>query len=210
MKKCCTCKEIKNKEDFTKGRLNKDGLSKACRDCCKKRYFRTVDKYSKNRKQWREKNKEKLKIQHKKYGIAHKKEKAIYDASYRRKNKDKLNKQKRDWSTMMKQKFPSFRILLNLRRRINHAIKDNVKSDHTKNLLGCDLDFFLKYLESKFLPGMTWENYGFYGWHIDHIRPCSSFNLSKIEEQEKCFHYSNLQPLWAKDNLEKGSRYGCF
>jgi len=62
-------------------------------------------------------------------------------------------------------------------------------------------------LETKFLEGMDWDNYGIYGWHIDHIKPCSLFNLENIEEQKKCFHYTNLQPLWAIDNLKKGNKY---
>jgi hypothetical protein len=53
---------------------------------------------------------------------------------------------------------------------------------------------------------MTWQNYGYYGWHIDHIKPCASFDLRKPSEQRKCFHYSNLQPLWAKDNLQKSDK----
>ena len=60
------------------------------------------------------------------------------------------------------------------------------------------------HLEKSFKPGMTRENYG--KWHIDHIRPCSSFDLSKPEEQSICFHYSNLMPLWAEENLKKGSK----
>jgi len=53
---------------------------------------------------------------------------------------------------------------------------------------------------------MSWDNHGFKGWHIDHIIPCSAFDLTKVEEQKKCFHYTNLQPLWAKDNLSKGDK----
>ena len=60
------------------------------------------------------------------------------------------------------------------------------------------------HIQNKFTEGMLWDNYGL--WHIDHIRPCSKFDLSKPKEQRKCFHYSNLQPLWAIDNIRKGSR----
>jgi hypothetical protein len=72
-------------------------------------------------------------------------------------------------------------------------------------LLGCTIDFFKNHLESKFVEGMSWQNYG-KGWHIDHIIPCVSFDLSKPEEQRKCFHFSNLQPLWAVDNIRKGTK----
>ena len=72
-------------------------------------------------------------------------------------------------------------------------------------LTGCSKDELFKYLESKFIEDMTWDNYG--KWHIDHIRPCASFNLENSEEQIECFHYTNLQPLWAKDNISKGSKY---
>jgi len=72
-------------------------------------------------------------------------------------------------------------------------------------LVGCSIDFLKQHLENKFKPGMSWKNYG--KWHIDHIRPCASFDLRKPAEQKKCFHYSNLQPLWAKENLVKGKFY---
>ena len=80
------------------------------------------------------------------------------------------------------------------------------KSNGTFKLLGCDIDFFIKYIETKFEEGMTWENYGRNGWHIDHIIPCASFDLTKIENQQKCFHYTNLQPLWWFDNISKGCK----
>ena len=63
-----------------------------------------------------------------------------------------------------------------------------------------------KHLEKQFQKGMTWNNYGMYGWHIDHIIPCSAFNLNLESEQRKCFNYTNLQPLWAIDNIKKGDK----
>jgi hypothetical protein len=71
-------------------------------------------------------------------------------------------------------------------------------------LLGCTLEFLKGYLEAQFVEGMTWDNYG--EWHIDHIIPCADFDLSNPVAQETCFHYSNLQPLWAEDNLKKGNK----
>lgn len=73
-------------------------------------------------------------------------------------------------------------------------------------LLGCTIEELRTHLEAQFQEGMTWDNYGRDGWHIDHIKPCSSFDLLKEAEQRECFHYTNLQPLWAKDNLSKGAK----
>ncbi len=93
------------------------------------------------------------------------------------------------------------RISRRLRSRTWDALKGNIKSGHIFSLLGCDIEDFKKHLQARFQPGMSFENYG--KWHIDHILPCASFDLSKPEEQKKCFHYTNLQPLWARDNLAK-------
>ena len=93
-----------------------------------------------------------------------------------------------------------------LRNRIRKVLKNNIKSTKTSKLLDCSIDFLKKYLESKFKFGMTWDNYGKNGWEIDHIRPCASFDLSKPEEQCKCFHYSNLQPLWVSENRQKSNK----
>ena len=72
-------------------------------------------------------------------------------------------------------------------------------------LSGCSKEELYTFLEAEFSEGMTWENYG--KWHVDHIRPCASFNLEDVEEQKKCFHWTNLQPLWAVDNIRKGSKW---
>lgn len=92
----------------------------------------------------------------------------------------------------------------NLRTRLNNALKN--KSGSAVTDLGCSIDELIIYLENLFLPGMTWENKGRYGWHIDHIIPLASFDLTKREQTKKACHYTNLQPLWAKDNLSKGSK----
>ena len=96
----------------------------------------------------------------------------------------------------------AFKIRHNLSGRVRSAIKRN---NHHKNnsvfeLLGCSIDFLKQHLESQFQEGMTWENYGMHGWHIDHIIPCSYFDLKIKENQFICFHYLNLQPLWRNEN----------
>lgn len=94
-----------------------------------------------------------------------------------------------------------------LRSRLRKALKENIKSDLTMNLLGCSVEELKKHLESKFLPGMSWNNWMKDGWHIDHIKPLASFDLSIPAQQLEACHYSNLQPLWAEDNLKKGNTY---
>lgn len=81
-----------------------------------------------------------------------------------------------------------------------------VKSKKSMDLVGCTSEFLRQYLESKFSEGMTWSNYGIRGWHIDHIIPCSSFDLSDPTQQLICFNYNNLQPLWAEDNQAKSDK----
>jgi len=93
-----------------------------------------------------------------------------------------------------------------LRRRIRTLIKDKKdRVSHVDNL-GCSVQQLRQYLESKFQSGMTWDNQGRYGWHIDHIKPLSSFNLTDKEDLKRACHYTNLQPLWAEDNLRKSNK----
>jgi hypothetical protein len=92
-----------------------------------------------------------------------------------------------------------------MRTRIWFALKRKYKSKSTIKLLGCSIEECWQHLESKFQPGMTKENHGL--WHVDHIRPCASFDLTDPEQQKICFHYTNLEPMWAIDNLKKGAKY---
>jgi hypothetical protein len=89
--------------------------------------------------------------------------------------------------------------------RIRKVLKGIIKkSESTQILVGCTIEELWIHLEKQFKPGMTKENHG--KWHVDHIKPCSSFDLTKASEQRECFHYTNLQPLWASENLSKGNR----
>ena len=125
---------------------------------------------------------------------------AIYNKTYTKKHRKKLTEKFLE----RRKKDPAFKILTILRGRIRQALKGYNKSNLTVKLLGCSIEEFWIHLEKKFTKGMTRENHG--EWHVDHIIPCASFDLSKPEEQAKCFHYTNLQPLWAIDNLKKGDR----
>lgn len=99
---------------------------------------------------------------------------------------------------------PIYSLTKLVRSRFLKAVKSEYKDSSVINLLGCSIEELRDYLESKFQEGMNWQNHGVHGWHIDHIKPCASFDFTDMEQQKKCFHYTNLQPLWAKDNLRKG------
>lgn len=94
-----------------------------------------------------------------------------------------------------------------------HKQKRPSKAARTLDLIGCSVEALIHHLEAQFAPGMTWENHGRWRkhgprrWHIDHIRPCASFDLTDPEQQRACFHYTNLRPLWAVDNIIKGSKH---
>ncbi|MCC5957687.1 MAG: hypothetical protein JJU07_16425 [Natronohydrobacter sp.] len=107
---------------------------------------------------------------------------------------------------------PSYALARATRSRVHHALKAAVgspgKARPTMELLGCSAEDYRLHLESMWEPGMTWENWSPDGWHIDHVRPLASFDLSDPGQQAKAFHYTNTRPLWSKDNLSKGSLHG--
>lgn len=130
------------------------------------------------------------------------------EINLKRKNSVKRTLWRRKYEKEKRKKDLNFKVANNLRRRINNSLKGLVKSKKTFQLLGCNLEQLWIHLEKSFKPGMTKENYG--KWHIDHIRPCASFDLSKPEEQAKCFHYTNLQALWAQENQSKSAKFDNF
>lgn len=178
-KKCPQCeKELPHtNEYFHKDSRNLSGLNYICKNC------RLV--------------KSKIKASN----IEAKKRKA----EYRKQTRTHIREYKKVWEQNRSKTHPEFKIRKNLRTRIYHALKCTPKIDTTMRLVGCSIEYLMAYIEGKFLDGMTWDNYG--EWHIDHIRPCASFDLTDLQQQKQCFNYRNLQPLWAKDNLLKGDRH---
>jgi len=129
----------------------------------------------------------------------------------RRDVKNKSNIYHQQYAKQKRKNDIHYRIKQKLRKRLSDVLKTKgiKKSLPTMEFIGCDIIFLKKYIENQFKSGMTWENHGSGNgkWHIDHIRPCASFDLSILENQKECFHYTNLQPLWQEENLSKGANY---
>lgn len=133
-----------------------------------------------------------------------------YARGYRNQNRDKINAIRTKSFHKRKAENPAIKIVHSVRVRMNDALRGKYKSDTTLKLIGCSPRELVSHLESKFTEGMNWKNHGHGSckWVIDHIIPCASFDLSDPEQQRKCFHYSNLAPVWFIANCEKSSRHG--
>tara|TARA_R110000772_G_scaffold7060_1_gene24241 strand:+ start:47 stop:643 length:597 start_codon:yes stop_codon:yes gene_type:complete len=183
VKTCSKCKEVKNFSDFSKRKATKDGLDYGCKLCQRA-----------ERLEYYKKNKEILNNAQKKYYERNKDKVKDYQLNYRKENKDKVKDDFKKWRKKNKLK-------CNLRARIYQALKrgNYKKNNNTMNIIGVSIEVAKAHLERQFTKGMSWSNHG--EWHIDHIIPLASANTE--EEIIKLCHYTNLQPLWAKDNLEK-------
>ena len=155
-------------------------------------------------KRWSQANQNKIKEYRKKNAERDK----INQKKYREEKKEELKINKRKYVKNRRNEDILFRLICCLRSRLRSVMKykNTKKCKKTLELTGCTLEFLYNYLELKFTKGMSWDNYGKFGWHIDHIIPCSSFDMTNPEEQKKCFHYTNLQPLWWLDNLKKSNK----
>jgi hypothetical protein len=182
-KKCTSCKIIKLKTEFSKHIDCSDGLYSLCKFC-----------KSKSDAAYRAENKEKLKIKQREKYILNKGKYLLRAKEYASKNKDARNAYLINYYNTN----PEAKLVKNLRNRTNIFIKQAgaQKASSSSKLLGCTGKEARQYIESQFTKGMTWENYGLDGWSIDHIRPCTSFNIFDPAQQELCFHYTNLRPLW--------------
>lgn len=149
-------------------------------------------------KRYRFINRERLLFRRRELYLKNRERLAVQAREYQRKNRQRIQEKYA--------KDPAYRLVRQIRNRIRSALKGVSKSASALELVGCSLRELRTYLELQFRQGMTWENYGPV-WHLDHIRPCASFDLLQPEQQRECFHFSNLQPLFAFDNISKGARY---
>lgn len=193
IKICTKCKESKIINKFSKNKNMKDGLHIWCRDCVK---------------EYDQLNKEKQANYHRLKRINEIENFKAYDKKYKSENRDKQNKYNSEkWKNN-----PTFKLRKILRGRFWDALKRHTSGGKVNKfhsslaLLGCSIEEFKIYLESMFLPQFTWENHGIV-WEIDHIEACAKFDLTKFEEQQKCFNYKNLQPLFKTTEIAESFGY---
>lgn len=202
---CKTCNTEKPISEYYQE--NRGFIRKSCKSCEKAKSAA-----------YKSANREKVRAGFRDYNRRNAEKRRNYQIEYLAKQKDYVAQRAKDyWSkpenrtrkaTNKRVKYQTniqFKILDNCRSRIFKAIKHNRKTKSTLELIGCSLEQLKSHLENQFQSGMNWDNHG--EWHIDHIKPCASFDLSIPDEQKKCFHYTNLQPLWAIDNILKRDNY---
>ena len=184
----------------------------------KERAYAAANREKKNAasRAWIDARPEKAKEYGKRYRQAHKTKNAARCKAWAQNNLEKSRAKSNRWKIKNRERLraydkrwrsdPSIKITNSIRHRLSAMLaKQNAATEkHSKKYIGCNIGFLRGWLESKFLKGMTWDNYG--EWHIDHIIPCSSFDHTDINQLLACWHYSNLRPLWAFDNRFKGGK----
>lgn len=222
-KKCYKCNKIKAFNFFTKNKRYKDGFNDVCKSCRKKINIERKEKD----KQYYQDNRDKIISQNKQNYLNNKKERLEYSSLYYENNKEKLKEYNKKWKNLnpnkvkkykkkfkiknpdyhnqyQKQKYKEieYKIKSNIRSRIYNALIDESKNNSTIELLGCDIKSYKQYIESMFVEGMSWDNHGDV-WEIDHIKPCTSFDLTKESNQLECFNYINTRPLFKTTEIAK-------
>lgn len=199
-------------------KLNKEKISKRNREY----QIENRDTLKIKRNVWREENKERIQKQRSEFYLANKdrineekkrhyiNNKAHYRARqsvYDEQNKERLREARRIWERKRLAEDISYRLQKSLRGRIRVAIKTKKAGKGTMELTGCTIDELRSHLENQFKPGMNWGNYG--EWHIDHKIPISWFNMESDNCIKAACNYKNLQPMWAKDNIQKSNKFAC-
>lgn len=223
MKRCADCHEIKEAQDFHSCKSRADGLSHYCKDCKRVRarayYLANHEREKERMRLYRLANPEKVSEVKKRCYEAKKPEYLAacrrrydekrgvileYSARYRQSNKENISARNTQYVRERMKVDPAFKLSYAIRCRVGQAFrtKSIPKRGKTPSMLGCGWEELKVHIESQFQPGMTWENRG--EWHVDHKIPLSL--AATAEDMERLCHYTNLQPLWALDNIRKGAR----
>jgi len=221
---CSKCGKEKELSEFHKDKRGKFGVHSRCIDCYKIYCKINKDNIRKKNQRYAKENKVIIQEKAKRYREEHQEEFKIYRLSRKQQIHDYYEKNKEKWVISRESRKEQInkrekeRLKTDVNYKIRRLLKDRIygslkglnKSENTVNLLGCSLEFCKQYIENQFKDGMTWDNWGrglgdkgMQEWHIDHIQPCIMFDLSKPEQQAQCFHYTNLRPLWAKENISR-------
>jgi hypothetical protein len=193
MKKCKICQLEKEESNFRL--LRKKYLQSYCLPCEKEKSLA-----------WAKDNRAKATETARIYRQANKEQHAESVKRYNAAHPDRRRKTHRTYIADRKLNDLNFKLACAIRCRLGVAIKDNAKSGSAVADLGCTIPELRAHLESKFKPGMTWDNWSKDGWHIDHIRPLAKFDLENREQFLEAVHYTNLQPLWASENIHKSAK----
>lgn len=204
---CVKCKIEKDLTCFYSRKDRKIGVRTDCKECDKEKLKQYILKNPEKRKETNKKcyqshyknNKEYYKKRNELFYLKN----PLYSKYSNEKFKEKNPNYKKTYEKE-RRKDPIYKLESNMRKRLWKILKTKkmLKTDNTFKIVGENVIFLKEYLEKKFTEGMTWENYG--QWHVDHIIPLCSANTE--EEVKILFHYTNLQPLWDKDNLKKGKK----
>lgn len=199
---CSKCKFEQDICEYHTDKTKKDGLRPECKSCKKKYLEENKTIIIERQKNNYVKHKEKRLDWSQKYYQENKSKKQDYQIKYYQKNRNKINSYREN----KKETDPIYKLRTGMSVRLNHFLKTkNLRKNNTTfNIIGCSPKELKEHIESLFTDGMNWYNHGLFGWHIDHKIPLSSATTE--EEIYKLCHYTNLQPLWSKDNLSKGKR----
>jgi hypothetical protein len=206
MKICTRCNKEKELDLFVTRKRASDGKASQCKECHVKHYkgknkYKNIEGHKSWQRQYREENKQKLKSYYTNWYLKNKERLLEYQKNHRKANSVSINSQKRIYRKNRLETDDLYKCKQNLRNRMAQAFrKTEWKKEGSQKLIGCSYDIAKSHIEKQFIDGMSWSNHGI--WHIDHIIPLSSAK-SKDELVSLC-HYTNLQPLWAIDNLKKG------
>jgi len=190
--------------EYHKAASKEDGLDVKCKSCARQynaaRYLKNRDSVKQQAKEWRENNKERKMELDRKYAKRNKEKLLAYTKEWR-KTSGYYNKQHQ---AIMSDPLLKFKATVGslIRGSFKRGVEGVNKQGRTEEILQCSLEFFLQYIQSKFTEGMTLENHG--EWHLDHIVPLAT--AKSAEDIVRLNHYTNFQPLWAKDNLSKGAK----